>query len=329
MKSGHLLSTAGALTVIFASALLVAEAKAQAYPSAPVKIVMAAGAGSGPDVIGRIAFDHLSRLWGQQAIVVNHPGAAGAIAMRVAGNSRPDGYTLLQALGSSFIALPEIQSTFPFDLARDFVPIGLVGEQPMLIGAPPSLGVNSLPGLFALAKKRPGGINVAVQSRGGLPHLTAEWMRTASGAAITSVHYPATPQALNDVITGRVEAIVESLPALAGAVAGGSLKVLALCSPQRLADFPGVPTAAETLPGFQSMGWFALMAPPGTPEPIARKVSDDLRTVLARADLQQRYRELGTYVRPMTPSELLAFARDEQQRWKPVIARIGMAQKRD
>ena len=168
-----------------------------------------------------------------------------------------------------------------------------------------------------------------MQSRGGLPHLTAEWMRTASGAAITSVHYPATPQALNDVITGRVEAIVESLPALAGAVAGGSLKVLALCSPQRLADFPGVPTAAETLPGFQSMGWFALMAPPGTPEPIARKVSDDLRTVLARADLQQRYRELGTYVRPMTPSELLAFARDEQQRWKPVIARIGMAQKRD
>jgi tripartite-type tricarboxylate transporter receptor subunit TctC len=199
----------------------------------------------------------------------------------------------------------------------------------MLVAAPTSLGINSLQDLVALAKKRPHGINVAVLSRGGLPHLTAEWLRTASGADMTLVHYPAAPQALTDALAGRVDAMVESLPALAGAVAGGSLKVLALGSPERLSDFPGVPTVAETLPGFRSMGWFALMAPPGTPEPIARKVSDDLRTVLARPELQQRYRELGTYVRPMTPMELLTFARDEQQRWRPVIARIGMAQKRD
>jgi tripartite-type tricarboxylate transporter receptor subunit TctC len=300
---------------------------AQTFPSAPVKIIMSTGAGSGPDVIGRIAADHLSRLWGQQAGVVNHPGATGGIAMRVAGNATPDGYTLLQALGSSFFALPEVQSTFPFDLLRDFVPIGHVGEQPMVVAVAPSLGVNSLPELIALAKKRPGGINVAVLSRGGLPHLTAEWLRAASQAEMTSVHYPATPQAHNDVVTGRVDAVVESLPALAGAVVGGSLKLIALGSPQRLPDFPGVPTVAETLPGFRSVGWFAVMAPPRTPEPIARKVSDDLRAVLAKADLQQRYRELGTYARPMTTLELLSFAREEQQIWKPVIARIGVGQK--
>jgi tripartite-type tricarboxylate transporter receptor subunit TctC len=294
-----------------------------------VKVIMSTGAGSGPDVIGRIAADHLSRLWGQQAVVVNHPGATGGIAMRVAGNATPDGYTLLQALGSSFFALPEVQSTFPFDLLRDFVPIGHVGEQPMVVAVAPSLGVNSLPELIALAKKRPGGINVAVLSRGGLPHLTAEWLRAASQAEMTSVHYPATPQALNDVVTGRVDAVVESLPALAGAMVGGSLKLIALGSPERLPDFPGVPTVAETLPGFRSVGWFALMAPPRTPEPIARKVSDDLRAVLAKADLQQRYRELGTYARPTTPADFMSFAREEQQIWKPVIARIGMAQKRN
>jgi tripartite-type tricarboxylate transporter receptor subunit TctC len=327
MKTGH--SFSSLLMALIACVLLVADAEAQTYPSAPVKIIMPTGAGSGPDVIGRIATDHLSRLWGQQAIIVNHPGATGGIAMRLAGNAAPDGYTLLQALGSSFFALPEVQSTFPFDLFRDFVPIGLVGEQPMIIAAAPSLGVSSLPELIALAKKRPGGINIAVLSRGGLPHLTAEWLRSASHAEITSVHYPATPQALNDVVTGRVDAMVESLPALAGAVSGGSLKLLALGSPQRLPDFPGVPTMAETLPGFRSMGWFALMAPPGTPKPIARKVSDDLRTVLARPELQERYRQLGTYVRPMMPAELVSFAREEQQRWKPVIARIGMAKKHD
>jgi tripartite-type tricarboxylate transporter receptor subunit TctC len=324
MRAGHTHSMASALTVLLACALFVDDAKAQAYPSAPVKIVMSTGAGSGPDVIGRIAADHLSRLWGHQAIILNHPGATGAIAMRVAGNASPDGYTLLQALGSGFFALPEVQATFPFDLVRDFVPIGLVGEQPMVIAAASSVGVTSLPELIALAKKRPKGLNIAVLNRGGLPHLTAEWLRTASGTDITSVHYPAAPQALNDAIAGRVEAIVESLPALAGSVIGGSLKLLAVASSERLPDFSGVTTAAETFPGFQAVGWFALMAPPGTPEPIARKVSDDLRAVLARPELQQRYRDLATYARPMTPTELLAFARDEQQRWKPVIARIGI-----
>jgi tripartite-type tricarboxylate transporter receptor subunit TctC len=191
MKIGHSLSTASALTALFACALSVPDAKAQTYPSGPVKIVMSTGAGGGPDVIGRIAADHLSRLWGHQVVVVNHPGAGGAIAMRVAGRSPPDGYTLFQPLSSGFFALPEMQATFPFDLVRDFVPIGLVGEQPMLIASPTSLGINSLSDLFALAKRRPGGINIAVLSRGGLPHLTAEWLRTASGADITSVHYPA------------------------------------------------------------------------------------------------------------------------------------------
>jgi tripartite-type tricarboxylate transporter receptor subunit TctC len=327
MSTGGSRWTTGALIGLIAIALSAADTEAQTFPSAPVKIIMSTGAGSGPDVIGRIAADHLSRLWGQQAVVVNHPGATGGIAMRVAGNAAPDGYTLLQALGSGFFALPEVQSTFPFDLIRDFVPIGHVGEQPMVVAVAPSLGVNSLPELIALAKKRPGGINIAVLSRGGLPHLTAEWLRAASHAEMTSVHYPATPQALNDVVTGRVDAVVESLPALAGAVAGGSLKLIAIGSPQRLPDFPGVPAVAETLPGFRSIGWFALMAPPATPEPIARKVSDDLRAALAKPDLQQRYRELGTYVRPMTPAELLSFAREEQQIWKPVIARIGVAQK--
>jgi tripartite-type tricarboxylate transporter receptor subunit TctC len=236
MKTRRTLSIAGVLTALVACALLLADAKAETYPSAPVKIIMPTGAGSGPDVIGRIAADHLSRLWGHQPVIVNHPGATGGIAMRVAGNAAPDGYTLLQALGSSFFALPEVQSKFPFDLLRDFVPIGLVGEQPMVIAAASSLGVNSLPDLIALARKRPGGINIAVLSRGGLPHLTAEWLRAASKAEITSVHYPGTPQALNDVLTGRVDALVEALPALAGAISSGSLKLLALGSPQRLPE---------------------------------------------------------------------------------------------
>jgi tripartite-type tricarboxylate transporter receptor subunit TctC len=298
---------------------------AQPYPSAPVRIIMPTGAGSGPDVIGRIVAEQLARAWGQQPVVVNHPGAAGAIAMRVAGNAPADGYTLLQALGSSFIALPEIEAKFPFSLARDFVPVGLVGEQPFVIAANPSLGVTTLAQLIALAKQRPQGLNIAVLSRGGLPHLTAEWLRLASGAPFTSVHYPSTPAALNDVVAGRVEAIIESLPGLRGSIEGGSLRLLAIASPQRIANLPHAPLASETLPGFAATGWFALMARAGTPHGIVRKVSDDLRSVLSRSTVRQRFQELGTYTRPMSPEELAGFIAREQQQWKPVIARVGLS----
>ena len=161
-----------------------------------------------------------------------------------------------------------------------------------------------------------------------MPHLTAEWLRVASGAPMMPVHYPSTPAALNDVITGRVEAIVESLPGLRGSIEGGSLKLLAIAAPQRLANLPDAPIASDTLPGFASTGWFALMAPPGTPKDIARKVSDDLRAVLARPDLQRRFQDLGTYTRAMSSDELAGFIRSQQQQWKPVIAQIGLNEKK-
>jgi tripartite-type tricarboxylate transporter receptor subunit TctC len=133
---------------------------------------------------------------GQQVFVTNHPGAAGSIGMKVAGSSPPDGYTLLFALSSSFVALPEIAKDYPYDLVRDFVSIGFVCEQPMAIAVPPSLGVNTLGELIDYVKKRPGEINVAVLSRGGIPHLTSEWIKLAAGLDWTSINYPGTPAGL-------------------------------------------------------------------------------------------------------------------------------------
>lgn len=298
--------------------------RAAAFPGGPVKFVVGLSAGSSPDVVCRIVADQLSKLWGQQTIVLNQPGATGGIAMRTAGTSAPDGHTLLFALSSSFVALPEIQSSLPYDLARDFVPVGFVGQSPMVIAASPSLGVNTLAEFIALAKQRQGQINIAVSTRGNLPHLTAEWLRLATGTDLTAIHYPGTPQALNDVVSGRVQAAVESLPGLKGSIAGGSLKLLAVCSPERLPNFPDAPAASETLPGFAAVGWYALMAPPGTPEPIARQASDDLRSILNRPDVRERLQDMGCYTRPMSPPELRAFIESEQKLWKPVIAQIGM-----
>ena len=201
---------------------------AQDYPNRPVRMILSVGAGSGPDVIARIVAEHLGRLWTQQVVVENRPGAGGAIGVRAAGTSTPDGYTLYVAVASNFIALPEIQAKLPFDVARDFVPIGFIGGHPMAIGASTGLGVRTLPELIAAAKQRPGEFNVGVATRGSLPHLTAEWLRLAGGIDLTIVHYPGAPQALADLMGGRVQLVIETMSSFAGAISAGRLTTLAV-----------------------------------------------------------------------------------------------------
>jgi tripartite-type tricarboxylate transporter receptor subunit TctC len=315
------------MRLLLASALLtslIAPATAQTYPNAPVRLVVTTGAGGAPDVIARIVAERLSKHWSQQVVVSNHPGAAGSIGMKVAGTSPPDGYTLLFALSSSFVALPEIAKDYPYDLVRDFVSIGFVCEQPMAIAVPPSLGVNTLGELIELARKKPGEINVAVLSRGGIPHLTSEWIKLAAGVEWVSINYPGTPAGLSDVMGGRVQVIMDGLPSLAGSITGGTLKLLAVGSAKRLPNRPDVPTIAETLPAIpRALGWFALMGPPGTPEPIAAKISEDLRVVLNDPAIKQRFEEIASYVNPMAPDELRNYIRTEQALWKPVIEKIA------
>ena len=304
----------------------IGNARAQKFPDGPVKIVTSVGAGAAPDIISRMVADRLTKLWGQQVIVLNQPGGAGAVAIKAVAPSTPDGHTLYMALASNFIALPELQKNFPLDVLRDFVPIGFVGEQPLGIGVPPSLGVGTLPELIALFKRKPGELNVAAGNRGSILHLAAEWLRSATGTKFTLLHYSGGAKALPDILGGRVQATVDALATMSGAIDGGQLKLLAVTTSKRLHNFPQAPTVAETLPGYQAMGWMALMAPPGTPEGVARKISDDLRTILA-SDLGKRLDQLGTYVNPTTPAELTSFIAEQQRIWRPVIAETAKTMK--
>lgn len=300
----------------------IANVRAQSFPAGPVKIVTSVGPGAAPDIISRLVAEHLTRLWGQQVIVLNQPGGAGAVAIKAVASATPDGSTLYMSLASNFIALPELQKSFPVDVLRDFVPIGFVGEQPLGIGVAPALGVQTLPELIALIKSKPGEFNVAAGNRGSILHLTAEWLRSATGTKFTLLHYTGGAKALPDVLGGRVQATIDALASMRGAIDGGQLKLLAVTTEKRLHNFPRTPTVAETLPGFHAMGWMALMAPPGTPSPVARKISDDLRAVLA-GDLGKRLDELGTYIRPTTPEQLTAFIQGQQKIWRPVIAKTA------
>jgi tripartite-type tricarboxylate transporter receptor subunit TctC len=299
-------------------------AQAEAFPACPVKIIVQTAAGSSLDVMARLLAERLGQIWGQQAIVVNQAGAGGVIAARATAASAPDGYTLFMAGASVFVVLPEIQRNLPFDV-NDFVPIAFVAEQPYAILASAKLGVSSLAELIALAKREPGGLNSVAGTHGGLQHMTVEWFRSRSGANLNMVHYPGTAQALNDVITGRVPVMVQTLMPIAGVIAAGEVKLLAIAASARLATHPDIPTVSETIPGFISGGWSILVAPHGTPPDIVRKVNDDLRTVLARPELIKKFEEFGTVTRPMSPLELADFVRGERDVWGPVIRQIGIA----
>jgi tripartite-type tricarboxylate transporter receptor subunit TctC len=267
--------------------------------------------------------DRLTQVWTQQVLVINRPGGGGIIAAQAAATSEPDGYTLYFGVASTFVVLPETHDKLPIDPHRAFVPISLVSEQPFLIAAASMLGVNTLADAIALAKKKPEGLLYAANFRGSLPHMAGELFAARAGIRLTHVPYPGTAPALNDAISGRIGLIVEAMSGLSGAVASGTVKPLAFTAARRLPDFPDLPTVSETIPGFEAKGWFALMAPAGVSDEIVQKLNRDLRNVLAQSELQRRFQTLGTYARPMSPSETVSFIRSEQDRWRPLVRELA------
>ncbi|HEY7245124.1 MAG TPA: tripartite tricarboxylate transporter substrate binding protein [Xanthobacteraceae bacterium] len=268
----------------------------------------------------RIVVDELGKIWGQQTVLINQPGAGGALAARAAHSAAPDGHTLYMAIASTFTVLPQLQPDLTFNV-NDFVPIGFVGEVPMAIAVAPALAVNSLAEMIAYSKKQAGGLNLAI-TRGTIPHLAAQLLRNRSGVDLTYVFYPGSAQAMADVISGRVPTILDGL---AGPITEGQLKLLAIASPERVASHPDIPTVAETVPGLVATGWFVLVAPPGTPAAIVRKVSEDLNAVLARAEVRQKLAALSISTRTMSPERLSEFIESERRLWKPVIQQLGLA----
>ena len=311
----------GLLTLPLAPA---AHAQAGNYPEKPVTIIADAAPGATPDVDARFVAEGLSKIWGQQVIVINHPGANGSIAARIATEAAPDGYTLFMPALSTFAALPSVAPNLPLKLPRDFVPIGYTAENPMFFAVTPSLGVSTLAELIALAKKEPGKISIAVTGVGRLTHMTGLVFQDRADINLLPVPYNGGPAAaLADVAGGRVSMIIEGYSGIVGSVKAGQVKLLAVASRERLPQFPDLPTVAETIPGFSATGWQVLVAPLGTPAPIINKVSADLAKVVSDPDFKKRLSNIGSYSRAMTPEQVLAFVQKEQDTWLPVLQKAS------
>jgi len=194
----------------------------------------------------------------------------------------------------------------------------------MFFAVTPSLGVSTLPELIALAKKDPGKISIAVTGVGRLTHLTGLVFQDRADISLLPVPYNGGPAAaLADVVGGRVSMIIEGYSGIVGSVKAGQVKLIAVASPERLPQFPDLPTVAETIPGFAARGWQVLVAPLGTPAPIVNKISVDLAKVVNDPDFKKRLSNIGSYSRAMTPEEVLAFVQKEQDTWLPVLQKIS------
>jgi tripartite-type tricarboxylate transporter receptor subunit TctC len=297
------------------------------YPNKTVQIIVDSAAGSANDATARILADKLSRIWGQQVLTLNQPGAGGSISARVASQSPADGYTLYMPATSAFVALagaPGVAPNLPIELPRDFVSIGFVLQQPLFIGASHKSGIVNLAQLIELAKQKPGEVTYAASGRGRLTHLTMELFQARTGVKLQLVPYAGGPaQAMNDVISGRVHLILDAYAGLAAALKGDLIKGLADTSLERLPGFENLPTVAETVPNFFVGAWNVMLAPNGTPDSIVRKVHADLRAALDDPDVRSKFQANGAFVKHMTPEEVTAFVQLEQKTWRPILEQLN------
>lgn len=312
------------IALLLSFGVLRAEAQVPAYPSKPVRMIVALAAGSGADLVARIFAAKLAEALGQQFVVENRGGAGGNIGVEAAARTAPDGYTLLTIAAGQTIN-PALYPKLSYNLEKDFEPIGLMAAAPLVLVVHPSLPIKSVKGLIEFAKARPGKLYYASSGNGSSPHLAAEMFKMQAGVNIVHVPYKGSPQAVTDLIAGEVSLVLLAPSSVMPHVQSGRLRALAVCSPQRSVTAPGLPTMAEAgLPGFEAGTWTALLAPAGTSPDIITRLNRELTNIARASDVRDRLAAQGFDARASTAAEFAAYLHSEIVKWGKVIKATGI-----
>jgi len=296
----------------------VSPAQAQSWPDKPIKLIIPFAAGGTTDIIGRVLAQQMSPILGQNVVVENRGGAGGNIGAEAVARAPADGYTLLLASGSMLTVNPHMYKKMAVNYSKDFAPISTLVSGPMIISVNPKLPVNNLNDLIALAKTK--NLNFGSAGIGSQVHLAAENFITAAGINATHIPYKGEAAALSDLIAGQIDFCACNVPASTGFIKGGQIKALAVTSAKRLPALPNIPTVAEaSIPGFENVGWFALMAPSNTPKLITDKIyAAAVKAV--KSEAMQKSLETNSLTAVLnTPKELEAQIVSESARWEKVI----------
>ena len=319
----HPLFTAASITAL---ALLSATAWAQPktdYPNRPIRIVVPGSPGSANDFTARAISQRFTDAWGQQIVIDNRSGAGGIIAHEIAAKANPDGYTLIFSTSAGLVINPLLYKT-PYDSFRDLAPISLGSINPQMLFANPGVPAKSVPELIALAKAKPGQLNCASAGTGTPNHLGCELLKSLGGINFVHVPYKGSGPGVTDVVGGQAQFMFNSIPAVLPLTRAGKLRALGVGGPKRSPVAPDVPAIAETLPGFECVNWYAMLAPTGTPVAIINKLNAEMVKMIADPPFAKRLLEMGSEPLSSTPAGLAAHMRKESDRWDKVIKTAGI-----
>jgi tripartite-type tricarboxylate transporter receptor subunit TctC len=296
---------------------------AQEFPTRPITLIVPYTAGGGNDAMARVVADTMGTALGQQIVIENRGGAGGSIATRQVARAMPDGYTLGLG-GTGTLAIdPTLYPNVGYDPRKDFSAVGLIATSALIVLVNPSVPAKTLPEFIALAKSEPGKINYASAGSGSGIHLGTELLAYMAGIKMTHIPYKGSAPALTDLIGGHVALYFSSLPPAIGLVRDGKVRPLAVTGPTRAKAFPDVPTAAETLPGFEAVLHYGIVAPAGTPRPVIEKLNAAMRTALATREVQARIEVDGAEAFPSTPEQYTADIDREETKWSEIVRRSG------
>jgi tripartite-type tricarboxylate transporter receptor subunit TctC len=292
------------------------DAGTPAFPARPVRLIVSNTAGGPSDVIARLVGAKLSELWGHQVVIDNRPGATGLIAAETTARAAPDGYTLWLNTMTQLISTLQAQKHL---LARDFAPVSLVASTPFLIVAGPTVPVKTLPELIAYAKARPGQLTYASSGAWGSSHLCMESLNSMAGLEMLHVPYKGSSIAMSDVVAGHIDVYCPGAPGVPAFLPSGKLKLLAVTYSKPTPLAPGIPPVADTLPNFELLGWYGIVAPRETPKALVARINADIVKVLKTTELHDQLFKVSAEAVGSSPQEFGAFLRIETERWAKVL----------
>jgi tripartite-type tricarboxylate transporter receptor subunit TctC len=315
------IGTAGALAL----AAIASGALAQEYPTKPIRLVVPFPPAGGTDVLSRAVAQSITNNTKWVIVVDNKPGAGGNIGLETAAKSPPDGYTIAMGQTANLAVNPALYSSMPFDPLKDFAPVALISSQPLIVVVDAKSPYRTLKDLVDAAKASPGTINMASSSNGTIGHIGGELFQRRAGIKMTHVPYKGAGPAVTDLMGGSVDCFFGNTQAVGGLVTAGRLRPLAVTSPKRLANFPNVPTVAESgYPGFEASTWSGLVAPVGTPQSIVDRLNAEANKALGTAEMKQKLYEDGSTPLGGSAKQFGEFIKIEHAKWGAAVREAGI-----